>query len=577
MISTTTLQPNALPALTMFDGEDTASGAEAGGKTAQSLKFDIGSTIRAIVENMARNDDGPSGARGDAPELKPPSGDSPMSLTYLLSRLTGLFSESSLADLQTRLAQSQAEAAARQALAEQSRKAFDEALAAANDALAAYEAANRELESAKQAMDRASEKLAAAKAALDASTPGTPAYEAARKAYADARSAFDAAKDKFDSAKAIALNANDAAKEAVKKADDLLGRFLSEQPFSQTSAASNKDQLDNSSELIFLMAQLAKLLGDSANDAIQEDMKFFEKIRRARENDLIKKNEEYQEQVRKAEKMSKIFGIFGKILGAVLAVVGVVGAVFTGGASTTLTVIGVGLLADSVMGAATGFSLVGEAIKPVMTQVVQPLAEKIGSFVGSMLEELGVAKETAELVGNIVGVVAAAVVLVATVAVTVVAGGAAAASNLGKMLGTMVGDVVKKIVPDLLREAGKAGGRMLTQSLTSAASRMGIKEGNAQMFANTLRQIVTAGEIVNTTVQATGSTVNGVYASQASDTLADMMVSQDSLDKINDSVRQSADKFAATQKVVTDLVTQMSDAGRVKQEAQRFVMNNVRA
>ncbi|VVE63649.1 Cell invasion protein SipB [Pandoraea captiosa] len=540
-------------------------------------KFDFGSVMKKIVENMAWKGDGTSDKLSDPPDLKPPATDTRVTLTYLLSQITALFGESSLADLQGRLKELEARAAAQQALAQESQKAFDDAVAEANDALAAYEAAADNLDKAQKALDNARDKLAAAKAALDATTPGTPEHDAAKQAYDKAQSEYDAAKGKYDAAKQDALKAHDAAKDAMKKADDLLDKFLSEHPFGQLNQNSGKDHLDNTTTLIYLMAQLAKLLGDSANDAIQEDMKFFEKIRKAREADMIKKNEEYEEQVKKAEKMNKIFGIFGKILGAVLAVVGVLGAVFTGGMSTTLTVIGVGLMADSIMGAATGFSLVGEAIKPVMTHVVQPLAEKIGSFVGSMLEELGVAKDTAELIGNIVGVVAAAVVVVAAVAVTVAVGGAAAATNMGKMLGQMVGDVVKKLVPDLLREAGKAGSKYLTQNLTAAAAKLGVKEGNAQMLANILRQIVTAGELTNATVQATGSTVTGIYAKNASDAAADMMVSQDTLEKITDSVKQSSDKFAATQDVVTNLVTQMSDAGRVAQESQRFVMNNVRA
>ncbi|VVD77171.1 type III secretion system translocon subunit SctE [Pandoraea anhela] len=578
-MSTMTISPSGiLPSLLGPDVEPGVGGPDGAGKPPPAGQLDMNSVVKKIIENMTSEKDAPSERPADSRDLKSPPNDTRMSITYLLSRLKDLFSESSLADLQNHLKQKEVEAAEKQALAEQSQAEFDKALADAADAIANYEAALDALTQAKEALDQARRKLDAAKAALDAAMPGTPEYDAAKQAYDAAKAEYDAASGKYDSAKNDATKANDAAKDAVKKADDLLVKFLGEQPLGNINNNGAGDKhTKNMSELIFVMARLAKLLGDSANDAIQEDMKFFEKIRQAREADLIKKNQEYEAQVRKAEKMSKIFGIFGKVLGAVLAVVGVVGAVFTGGLSTTMTVIGVGLLADSIMGATTGFSLIGEALKPLMTHVVQPLAEKIGKFVGSMLEELGVPKEKAELIGNIVGVAAAAVVVIAAVAVAVVAGGAAAATQLGKTLAALVGDVVKKMVPDLLREAAKAGSKMLSQNLASLLSRVGIKEGNAQMLANTLRQFVSAGELGLAGTQATGNVLTGTYEKQASDTMADMMVSQDALEKITDSVKQSSDKFAAMQNIVTRLISQMSEAGRMKQETQRFVLNNVRA
>ncbi|MCI3207303.1 MULTISPECIES: type III secretion system translocon subunit SctE [Pandoraea] len=573
------ISPASIPSSILGpDVEPDAGGPDAMDKTPPALPFDMNTVVKKIIDDMTSKQNAPSENNAGAPDLKPPPNDSRANLTYLLSQLTQLFRDASLGDLQTRLKQLEVEAAAQQALAEQSQAEFDKAAADAADALAAYESALEALTSAKQALDQAKRNLEAAKAALDAATPGTPEYDAAKRAFDAAKSAYDVAEGKLDSARQDAIKANDVAKDAVKKADDLLGKFLGNPSLGGiNNNVANDKQQENMNQLVYLMAQLAKLLGDSANDAIQEDMKFFETLRQAREADLVKKNEEYEAQVRKAEKMNRIFGIFGKIFGAVLAVVGVVGAVFTGGLSTTMTVIGVGLMADSIMGATTGFSLVGEALKPLMTHVVQPLAEQIGKFVGSMLEELGVAKDTAELVGNIIGVVVAAVAVIAAVAVAVVAGGAAAATQMGKALGTLVGDVVKKMVPELLREAGSAGARMLSQGLASAMARVGVKEGNAQMLANTLRQFLAAGELGLAGTQAAGSVVTGTYEKRATDTIADMMVSQDSLDKLTDSVKQSSDRFAAAQNIVSQLISQMSDAGRVQQETQRFVMNNVRA
>ncbi|VVE69883.1 Cell invasion protein SipB [Pandoraea anapnoica] len=563
-----------------IDGPVAGKGLDGVEKPVSDIRAGMQAVIRQMIENMTSTQTSTGEMPkpdADAPALKPPFGDARTSLTYLLGRLTELFGNSSLTDLQNRLKQTQLEAASRQAMAEQSQAEFDQAVADAANALAALDQAIQSLADAEQALANAQDTLARAKAALDGATPGTPEYDAAAQAYEAAKSGYDAAKGKHDDAKHEATQAFDAAKAATSKADDILGKFLGNQLPGALNNASTEKNGENMDELILLMAKLAKLLGDSANDAIQEDMKFFEAIRKARQADLVKQNEEYEAKVKQAQKLSKIFGIFGKILGAVLAVVGVVGAVFTGGLSTTMTVVGVALLADSVMGAATGFSLVGEAIKPVMTHVIQPLASEIGKFVGSMLEELGVGKDTAEMIGNIVGVVAAAVVTIAFIAVTVVAGGAAAATNFGKMLSSLVGDFVKKLVPDMLREAGKAGAKMVAQGMSSAASRLGVKEGNEQMLANTLRSVVTFGELALGGTQAAGNAATGTYQKQATDVMADMMVAQDTLDKITDSVKQSADRFGAAQNVVSAIISQMSDAAKVQQEARKFVLNNVRA
>ncbi|AKC69022.1 type III secretion system translocon subunit SctE [Pandoraea oxalativorans] len=562
------------------DGPAGGQGVDGAGTPVPDIRAGMQTVIRQIIETMTSTPTSTGEmpkTQADAPALKPPSGDARTSLTYLLGRLTELFSDSSLSDLQNRLKQSQLEAASRRAMAEQSQVEFDQAVAAATHALDALNQATQQLTDAEQALANAQDTLASAKAALDGASPGTPEYDAATQAYEAAKSGYDAAKGKYDEAKREVTQAFDVAKEATKKADDILGKFLGNQWPGMLDKASTEKNGENMDALIFLMAKLAKLLGDSANEAIQEDMKFFEAIRKARQADLVKQNEAYEAKVKQAQKLSNIFGIFGKILGAVLAVVGVVGAVFTGGLSTTMTVVGVALLADSVMGAATGFSLVGEAIKPLMSHVIQPLASEIGKFVGSMLQELGVGKDTAEMIGNVVGVVAAAAVAIAFIAVSVVVGGAAAATNFGKMLGGLVSDLVKKLVPDMLRQASKAGAKMVAQGMSSAASRLGVKEGNEQMFANTLRGVVTFGELALGSTQAAGNAATGTYQQQATNVMADMMIAQDSLDKITDSVKQSADRFGAAQNVVSAIVSQMSDAAKAQQEARKFVLNNVRA
>lgn len=83
--------------------------------------------------------------------------------------------------------------------------------------------------------------------------------------------------------------------------------------------------------------------------------------------------------MRKAEAASKAAGCVGKILGAVLTVVSVVGAAFTGGASLALAAVGVGLMAaDMVVKELTGVSFMEKAMKPLMDNILGPMIQGIG-------------------------------------------------------------------------------------------------------------------------------------------------------------------------------------------------------
>ncbi|SUG71798.1 pathogenicity island 1 effector protein [Salmonella enterica subsp. enterica] len=55
---------------------------------------------------------------------------------------------------------------------------------------------------------------------------------------------------------------------------------------------------------------------------------------------MEKKSAEFQEETRKAEETNRIMGCIGKVLGALLTIVSVVAAVFTGGASLALAAVG---------------------------------------------------------------------------------------------------------------------------------------------------------------------------------------------------------------------------------------------
>ncbi|AHB08718.1 type III secretion system translocon subunit SctE [Pandoraea pnomenusa] len=572
---TITLAPGLPPILPTLD--------KALDETLRSDKPDPGasdrpaSLRRLALEGIARtdaNDRNPS-LNADTPELEPPPNSTRANLTLLLGRMREIMGSSSLSELQNRLAQWEAQSAAQQALADARGEAFKEALAEAQKALEALKAAMDALAQAQDALERARSRLSQAKARLDGLTPGTPEHDAALAEYDAAKSELEGATSRYQSARTAVDGAYDAAKDAMKRSDDAF-ETLSNDGVRQPGDK-DKQYLDDLDELFRLMGLFAKLLGDSAVKGIEEDMKFFDALRKTRENDMQRQNEEYRKKVEKAGFLGKLFGVIGKVVGAVLAVVGVLGAVFTGGASMAMTVVGVALLADSVIGAATGFSVVSEALKPVMTHIVQPLASLIGDGISGLLEKAGVPKDTADMIGGVVGAVVAAVVVVALIAVAVVVGGGTAAARLGRMLGDLAGDLLKKIVPDLAREALKSGASMVTNQFAALATKIGLKEGNARVFANMLESILKVGELGLGATQTGGQTAIGILDKEAADIRADLSVSQEVLENVKDSVKQAADRFAGTEGVISRLVSQMSDAAKAKYEAQRFALNHVRA
>ncbi|WP_087721797.1 type III secretion system translocon subunit SctE [Pandoraea sp. PE-S2T-3] len=510
----------------------------------------------------------------DAPALQPPRTQGETDLTALIGRMMQMLGNGSLAEIETRLAQWQAQESSKQTVRTKEGEAFMSALRDAKDALSAYESAAQVTSEARTALDRARDKLAQTQAALDAAAPDTPEAIAAKTAHDTAKAEFDAATKQFDDAKSAQSKAHDAATAAVKKSDALLSDLMS-----APEAAPGEDgeqHLEQIKSLLAMMAMYAKLLGDSAQKAIEEDMKFFETVRDAREKDLEKRNADYRDQVKKAEQLNRTMGWLGKILGAVITIVGIVGAALTGGLTTPLVVMGGAMLTDTTVGALSGFSLLGEALKPLMASVIQPLAAAIGGAIGGLLEKMGVAKETAEIIGGVIGAVVAAIAIIAVLALTMVVG-SAVASKLGGTIGNLIGETVKKIVPDLIRESIKAGSKLMNQAVAAISSRMGVNEGSGQVIGNVMTKVAVGGELGLTGTQAGGQVAAGVFDKNATDLTAEMEISRQTLDKVSEWVKQAAQSFTSSDNFVTNLLTAMSDAAKNQNDAGRFILNNVRA
>jgi len=222
-------------------------------------------------------------------------------------------------------------------------------------AVAAAGSSEEALAKAKANFDSAQRALADAESALGRTEPGTPEHAKALAERDLAQGKLTGAQQQLDKANMDHQAAVKVAGEAGKKAEAQARLVESSGLGDKPVLDGVKKQLNAAATMVLLMTRFAELMGESAENKIETEQELFRSMQAARQAFMEKKSEEYLEQVRKAEAASKTMGCIGKILGAVLTVVSVVGAAFTGGASLALAAVGVALMgADMLVKQLTG-------------------------------------------------------------------------------------------------------------------------------------------------------------------------------------------------------------------------------
>ncbi|POB00607.1 type III secretion system needle tip complex protein SipB [Chromobacterium sinusclupearum] len=551
--------------------------------------------LKAVLATKAGEADGkPQVSERDlaAPALTPPTvkGQEELNgsgkLALLLGQLIALLGDVSLSQLEGRLATWRAMMDAQKAMGEQLSQEMQAALEEAEQATDAYRSALGNLNNAKAALDAAKQKLAQAQARLDGLSPSDPGYAQALSARDQAQMEANQAQQNVDQADAEAMAAHQLATNKAKVANDLLTQAQGLGTRNAAVSKGEEDNLSNTAKLTMLMAMFMELVNKNSEESLKSDLALFQAMQEGRQKEMEKKSAEYQEEVRKAEELNRIMGCIGKILGALLTIVSVVAAAFTGGASLALAAVGVALMvADEIVKATTGVSFIQEALKPLMEHVLKPLMELIGKAISKALEAMGVDKKTADMVGSIVGAVLAAVAMVAVMVVVAVVGKGAAA-KLGNAMSKLLGDAIKKIVPNVLKEFAKNGGKLLsqgTQRLTNALGDAGSKIGlrtdalSKEMVANALNRVVVGGQFAQTTTQAGGQVAEGVFLKNAIELMADFTLARSSIEQIQQWLKQAVEAFSESQKMTQELHKSMAIALQNNAEAGRFVLRQTHA
>ncbi|AOJ09981.1 type III secretion system translocon subunit BipB [Burkholderia mayonis] len=538
----------------------------------------------------------------DKPALSAPQQcDAPKSgaakLTELLGVLMSVISASSLDELKRRSDIWNQMSKAAQDNLNQLSDAFQQATDAAK---AATDAAEQAAAAAKQAAAGAKAADAAVDAGQkwydDARKHGRPegrlktlkaALDQAKQQASDAHGRADAlqadATKKLDAATALATQA----REREQKVHDVVNQATQQYGAGAPQRAAVSPTLSGEAKLTAVLGELQELISAGNVKELESKQKLFTEMQAKREAELQKKSDEYQEQVKKAEEMQKTMGCIGKIVGWVITAVSFAAAAFTGGASLALAAVGLALaVGDEIGRATTGVSFMDKLMQPVMDTILKPLMEMISSLITKALVACGVDQQKAELAGAILGAIVTGIALVAAAfigasAVKAVASKVidAVVGQLTKLMDSAIGKMLVQLTEKFSEKAGlQALGSRTANAMTRMRRAIGVEtKENRMLLANRFEKAGTVMDVGNQVSQAAGGIVVGIERAKAMGLLADIKEAMYDIKLLGDLLKQAVESFAEHNRVLAQLMQQMSDAGEMQTSTGKLILRNARA
>jgi len=348
------------------------------------------------------------------------------------------------------------------------------------------------------------------------------------------------------------------------------------------TVAANKtpDGLEGAAALSYWIAKIQKVVSDTSDQQLVDSMDRFKKQNAVQRKSFEKQAEEAQKKEDAAALASDIIGCAGKVLGGLLVGISVISSVFTGGASLVLAGVGLALLAaDTIAEVATGESLTGRLISPLMESVFSPLVNAIGGVVSGVLQKFGVSEDIAKIVGAALG---AAMAVLAVIAIAVAAKSSAASNLVGKMTGPLMRGVTKAI-PQMLKSMTSAVGsganalsRSASNSATKLASKVGITAFNPKVFALQAQYVALSGSAVGGAGQAGAAAWLGVNARQLSEIQAEIVRLLTSMSQVERIVDVAVKQWQSQQAWALTLQKSASDAMQLDHQTGLFALKNAR-
>lgn len=338
-----------------------------------------------------------------------------------------------------------------------------------------------------------------------------------------------------------------------------------------------KENEKHEDKLTYVMALIAKLIDENSRDELESAAKVREKLSEAAARDATKKAKEFAAQERKAEHLQKTMGCIGKIIGAVITVVGVAAAAFTGGASLALAGVGLGLaVGDEICRAATGHSFIQDTLQMVM----KPLLNEMSKIFSHLLALLGVNGSAQELIANILGAVAASVIFIAGMAV--------AGSAVGKLGGAILQKVGSKLAEQLAEaEVVAASERSVIQSACSTMNNVvkkvwggigrasGMDEEKLAQISTYSQMGMVASGTVNSGIQTGGDILVSNMRLNAAKINAKMQMDASVQNVLRTMMDNAIEAFRKQNLAVNSIIENMSSMAENLYQTDRYIVESM--
>lgn len=495
-------------------------------------------------------------------------------MTLLAMQLSELITMENSRSLSSQLELVKQRLAQRAASAAELSEAIRLAQALVESAMGDVGTAEGELAAALEALKQAEADVARLEQALADAPPEEQEairaqLEAAKAKAAEAQAGVGAATEALAEAVAVLDQAMADLEDFKSQADNL-------DPNGSVSARGDEKARTNAAVLSELLAVLQEIIG-KANDAkLEAETKLLQEVLKLREAENMRRSQEYQEELAKAEAAQKKMGCIGKIIGWVVTVVAVVAAPFTGGASMVLAGVGLAL----AIGEELGLNIMGKIMEPIM-KLVMELVKAVGNVIGDVLTSLGVPKDFVDKFKDVLGVIAVAAMIIAAVVLTKRVAGNVAVQQLAKAVTRAVSEAISKALPQMLKTAARAvsstmGDVASAISKTAAkvtganADNMAVRAGYGIKASHTL-------QFANQTSQSVGNIVIADMYVDAAKLLAALEVGLVASEIFRELIQKILEYFLQTKDLVQHLFQQMSNVQAIEHDTARFITSRVGA
>jgi len=235
-----------------------------------------------------------------------------------------------------------------------------------------------------------------------------------------------------------------------------------------------------------VLAYMQQLRSKATHEGFDNDLKMLLEQKEAQNSNMLEEAKKAEEAERKAKEAQKVMGCIGDFLMAISVIAGVL----TGGLALAVTAV---LVIDKAVEAATGKSLVGEAMKPLMDAVIKPLLEGIGKLITGALKAFGVADDMAQMLGSILSTVVTAVAAVTAAFVI--------KKLPTELLTKALGKLISKVLPEFMKTIGKGATGAVKNATGYLQKSLGGAD-KAKLMANTAQRTAVVTTVVGVAAQS---------------------------------------------------------------------------